>query len=421
MINKLKEILKSEGIEKYLINKTEKSSSELFFIRKSLDTRREKKVTHYNVTVYRDVEKDGNKLLGSAAVGIFPTMTDEEIGARLRSAYFAAQFAANPHYELVKGDGASKAGESAAKSSEEAVKAMVKALYSADVHEDAFINSAEFFAENEHVRIVNSNGVDVSYGKFTVKGEFVTQCTAEEDVELYYSFEYDSADEKALAEKAEEGINAARDRSCAKRTLKSGNYNVIISGENAAEILSYYSDKSDAYYVYAKYSDYGAGDDIQSGAQGERLNITLSSTVPYSAEGIKMSDLKLVENGELKAIHGTSRFSQYLGITSTGEYNKIKLDAGTQSLEEMKKTPYLHIIKFSDFQIDVFTGHFGGEIRLAYFFDGSSVSKVTGGSVNGLITEAHKNFVFSKERYSDSGYDGPFAVRIENVAAAGSE
>ncbi len=32
MINKITEILKQEGIEKYLINKTEKNTGELFFI-----------------------------------------------------------------------------------------------------------------------------------------------------------------------------------------------------------------------------------------------------------------------------------------------------------------------------------------------------------------------------------------------------
>ncbi len=86
----------------------------------------------------------------------------------------------------------------------------------------------------------------------------------------------------------------------------------------------------------------------------------------------------------------------------------------------MKKKPYLQAVKFSDFQMDDFTGHFGGEIRLAYLFDGEKITKVTGGSINGIITKAHTNFVFSEEQYEDSRYAGPLAVRIENVAVAGS-
>lgn len=423
MINKIIDILDSEKIEKFLINETEKSSSELFFIKKKLDVKRKKNITDYSVTVYRDLEKDGEKLRGSASVSIFPTMTEEEIADKLKEAYFAAQFAANPFYELVQGDGkAVKDNSVKPQSAEQGVQNMAKALFSVDNDSEAFINSAEFFAENEKIRIVNSDGVDVSFNRFDVNGEFVTQCKTDEDVELHYSFKYDCVNEKALAELAAEGIKSAKDRSVAKRTLKSGSYDIILSGKELAEILNYYWDRSNAAFIYPHYSDYKVGDNVQGeDAEGEKLNLTLVATQPYSSEGTKMKDITLTKQGELKAVHGTNRFSQYLGIEPTGNYEKIRLEAGTQSLEDMKKKPYLQAVKFSDFQMDAFTGHFGGEIRLAYLFDGEKVTKVTGGSINGIITKAHKNFVFSKERYSDSGYEGPFAVKITDVAVAGSD
>ncbi len=423
MISKIIEALKTEGIEKYLINKTEKNSSELFFIKKKLDVRRSKNITDYNVTVYRDIEKEGEKLRGSAAVSVFPTMTEDEIKEKLKEAYFAAQYAANPFYELVQGEGTAVEDNSVAPAdTEKAVKTMSEALFSADTDSEAFINSAEFFAENEKIHIVNSDGVDVAFNKFNVNGEFVTQCKTDEDVELHYTFKYDKINEKALSEMAAEGIKSAKDRSVAKRCLESGNYDIILSGKELAEVLSYYTDRSNAAMIYPHYSDYKVGDHIQGDeVQGEKLNLTLIATQPYSDEGTKMSDLKLAENGELKALHGGNRFSQYLGIKPTGFYEKLKLEAGTVPLSDMKKKPYLQAVKFSDFQMDFFTGHFGGEIRLAYLYDGEKITKVTGGSINGIITKAHKNLVFSKETYSDSEYEGPFAVRIENVAVAGSK
>ena len=106
---------------------------------------------------------------------------------------------------------------------------MAKALFSTDTDEEAFINSAEIFAVNEKIRIINSDGVDVAFSKFNINGEFVTQCKTEEDVELHYSFDYDCVNENAIAEKAAEGIKAAKDRSVAKRCLESGNYDVILS------------------------------------------------------------------------------------------------------------------------------------------------------------------------------------------------
>ena len=238
MINKIKDILGSVNIERFLINETEKTSSELFFIKKKLDVRREKSITDYDVTVYRNLEKDGEKLRGSSSVSIFPTMTDEEIKEKLKEAYFAAQFAANPFYELVRGDGKVIVDNSVEpQSAEQRVRAMAKALFSADNDNEAFINSAEFFAENERVRIVNSDGVDVSFNKFNVNGEFVTQCKTDEDVELHYSFKYDFADEKSLAALAAEGIKSAKDRSVAKRTLKSGSYDIILSGKELAAMF----------------------------------------------------------------------------------------------------------------------------------------------------------------------------------------
>ena len=76
-------------------------------------------------------------------------------------------------------------------------------------------------------------------------------------------------------------------------------------------------------------------------------------------------------------------------------------------------------MSFSDFQMDDFSGHFGGEIRLAFLFEGGKMRPVTGGSVNGSILESQGRMVFSRERYRNEEYEGPFAVRIEGVKVAG--
>ena len=97
----------------------------------------------------------------------------------------------------------------------------------------------------------------------------------------------------------------------------------------------------------------------------------------------------------------------------------VKLDNGTKTLEEMKKEPYLYVVSFSDFSMDSLSGYFGGEIRLAYLFDGEKVTPVTGGSVSGNLLELQKDMAFSTERYKDKDYDGPLAVEFHGVAVAG--
>ena len=75
---------------------------------------------------------------------------------------------------------------------------------------------------------------------------------------------------------------------------------------------------------------------------------------------------------------------------------------------------------FSDFQMDTMSGHFGGEIRLAYWFDGKETRIVTGGSVNGSIMDCCGKLRFSLERYSGATYQGPLAVLMPGVPVAGT-
>lgn len=138
--------------------------------------------------------------------------------------------------------------------------------------------------------------------------------------------------------------------------------------------------------VYPGYSTWKVGTDVQPEMKdGERLNMTLRAKVPFSSEAIPMKDRSVIADGKVETLHGGARMSYYLGIEPTGDYSAYSCENGSVSFEEMKKEPYLYAVTFSDFQMDTMSGHFGGEIRLAYLFDGERVRIVTGGSVNGSI------------------------------------
>jgi predicted Zn-dependent protease len=159
--------------------------------------------------------------------------------------------------------------------------------------------------------------------------------------------------------------------------------------------------------IYQKYSNYQVGNHVQGDeVTGEHLTITLKVSEPYSSEGIPMTDRPLIKDGVLKTIHGNSRFSYYLGTEPTGTYDSFRVTCGTET--------------FSDFQMDTFSGHFAGEIRLAFLSDGNTVIPVTGGSINGNLLEAQKNLIFSKEMQLEKGYEGPYAVKFEKVSVAGA-
>ncbi|MCR5322231.1 MAG: hypothetical protein K6E85_02955 [Lachnospiraceae bacterium] len=430
MKNKILAALSRLHIDEYIINEEQTRSAELFFIKKSLDTRRIKNFTNYAVTVYRPFEKDGRAMKGSSMVHIYDSMTDAELDKTLSGAYLAASFVCNPTYELQEATGnefIEMRSDLQGKSLEESAKIMADALFAEDKGGDAFLNSAELFVNEITTHIWTSTGIDSGYRKYYVTGEFVAQCKTPQDVETYQGFRYDALETEALKAKVRRTLDYTLARAQAKKAPAAGNYRVIICDAYVKEIFSYYTARSLAPYIYAKYSSFKLDENVQEKTadggscpvKGDSLSITLIPSVPYSSEGTFMTKRQLLDNGVLKTYHGNVRFSRYIGVEPTGDYRSIKVEPGSTSIEDMKKESYLQIVNFSDFQMDDFTGHFGGEIRLAFLYDGDTVTPVTGGSINGSIIEAQSSMLLSKETQVEDGYEGPLAVCFDNIPVAG--
>lgn len=424
MLEKIKKALSKLNIERWRINEVKEESAELFFIKHNLDTRRIKDTHKFTVTVYRQGEKDGKKLVGNMSASVISSMSYEEIENAIESAYYAAQFAMNPYFdapEKVTSDTIVKQGELASAPLAQSAGKMAAAVFAADKNKHAYVNSTEVFCHKTFTHILTSEGTDVSFTDAVCKGDYVVQCKSPEDVELINQFEYDDVDTDALEQGVKEYLDFVYDRACAQRVLKSGKYNVVLSGKNLAEILSYYTEKSAADMIYPGYSAWKIGDGVQGNVTGDALGLSLVATRPFSGDGIKMKDLKVIDDGRLLAMHGSTPFCRYLGIAPTGAYEKTRCEnKGNVSFEDMKKQPCLWAVAFSDFQMDSFSGHFGGEIRLAYLIEDGKITPVTGGSINGSLIEAQQNMRFSKERFVSAHYEGPYAVEFGNISVAGT-
>ena len=422
-MEQIKAVLKELEIDLYSITEVKKEAVELYFIKKALDMRRYNDVTDTNITVYRDFEKNGKKMRGSSTTLLYNTMNYEEMKAAISAAYYAASFVCNPYYEIPSGSPEacvtipSKLME---QSLEESALQLAQALYEPDTLNDVFINSAEFFSRKSTVRIVSSQGIDVSYVKASISGEFVAQCISPADVETYKSFHYNDLELDAMKALATDALDLTKSRAIATAAPKTGKYHVILSDQQVETMLSYYVEHSYSDYIYPGYSNYKVGTKVQGEeVTGELLNIDLKATEPYSSEGIPMTDRPLITDGTLNVIQGNSRFAYYLGIPAIGHYETLHVKNGTVSIEEMKKDNYLHIVNFSDFQMDSLSGDFGGEIRLAFLFDGKTVTPVTGGSISGNITNYHDKLIFSKERQVRAEFDGPLAMLLKDIQVSG--
>ena len=424
-MERIKRLLKEAGIQEYLVCKSTERTAELFFVKQQLDTRRIKDVEKYTVTVFRTEDRDGEKRRAATDVTVVSAYTDEEIVKALKDAYFAAQFAMNPYYDLpdpVKAPMIEATGRLAELAPEQSAGETAKALFSADREADAFLNSAEIFVIQKHNRIISSVGTDVAWTEAEVKGEFVVQAKEPEDVEMYRDFAYTELNTDALAAKVKEALTFVKDRARAQKILKSGKYDLILTDENVMMTLWFYGDRSEAAMIYPGYSTWKIGDDVQGETSGERLTLTLRALAPYSGEGIPMRDRKLLENGVLQSVHGRNRFCRYLGAEPTGNYRKFSCDnPGSMTFDEMKNRTCLWAVTFSGFEMDPFSGHFAGEIRLAYLCENGRLTPVTGGSINGSILDAQKDIAFSTDRYAEIGYDGPYAMLLRDVAVAGTD
>lgn len=428
--NIIEGVLKECNISQYKIIETGTTSCEMFFIKKALDLSRGKEVTHYTVTVYKDFVDNGKKYKGSSQVNIHPTMNREEIKSAILNAALACNFIKNEYYEInVKNIKKQYNCNSNFKEKEmcQWMSDLTKALYKGDTKEKGWINSSEIFLNNTYTRIITCNGVDEYYEGFDGMIEFITNWKEKEEVELYKSLKFSDYDEGLISNATEEMLYLSKQRAMADTTVTSGNYDVIFNGSSVKTLLSYYYEKAKAEAIYNGTSDLKIGQNIQGeSVTGDKLSIMLEpelkgSTLSYpcDSDGVELKKTCLYENGILNNYIGDIRHSYYLGVEPTGNIMNYVVSAGSHNYNDMKNGKYVELTTFSDFQIDSITGDFGGEIRLGWYHDGSTIIPITGGSVSGNIKDFHNNMIFSKEVQQINNFKGPKALKMFKVSIAG--
>ena len=423
MLKRIQKALEAQEISVYSVSEVLTEGVELYFVRNRLDMRRRTRIVNDTVTVFRDFEEDGVKYRGSFSVLIQDGMTEEEIEKKLKEAYSGAAFVKNQWYPIPGPEPAKRKEEDEQRDWEKNAMDLAQAALEAEDGTGAFLNSMEVFSKKTAVHLINSQGIDAAWIRYSLDGEFVVQCREPQDVETYEDFHYGHFDRKAVMDKVRRTLAVTRDRASALTAPAAGRYRLLLSGKHVETVMSYFKDRSHASLIYQKYSGYRVGSDVQTEGvgklTGDRISASLLASAPFSEEGIPMENRPLLKDGVLQTIHGDSRFCWYLGTEPTGEYEKMAVEPGTAAFEELKTAPCLYVVSFSDFQMDSLSGSFGGEIRLAYLFEENRVTCVTGGSVNGNILTAQKSMRLSKETQDTPTFSGPYAVRMEDITVAG--
>ncbi|MGN1406098.1 MAG: metallopeptidase TldD-related protein, partial [Erysipelotrichaceae bacterium] len=138
----------------------------------------------------------------------------------------------------------------------------------------------------------------------------------------------------------------------------------------------------------------------------------------FDGNGIVLKSKKLIENGMVKNLYGDIQYGSYLDIKNiTGNYTVMELVNNDKPItkQAMKKEKHLIVSYFSSPQLDESTGYFGGEVRLAFYYDGEKYIPLTGLSISGNIYEAIKTVKFSKEECSLRKLKGPKYMILRNI------
>ncbi len=434
MLEQIRNVLmKHSSITGYKVRETQVQSNELFFIKKNVDMDRAKSVHHFNVTVYVDFTEGGVKYKGSSTTSIHPTMSNAEVEMAINEAAFAAGFVKNPYYPLVKpvsSDAALPRSNFAGESLPYWMNEITKAIYRNDVYEKGGINSCEIFLDKTVTRIVNSEGVDVTEEGYRCMVEFITTWKEEgEEIELYRCVDCSDFDAELLANEVKSMINICKEKAIAANTPALKTSTVILTREAVKDFFAYYCSKSNASSVYNHSSTWKVGDKIQGEAvKGDLITLTLdpfmknsTNSEAYDSEGFPVKPVRIIDRGELKQYAADTRYAYYLGVPATGNIGNVIIESGSRTMDELKSEPYLMTAAFSDFTVDVFTGDFCGEIRLAWYYDGKTTIPVTGGSITGNIASLQQELYLSKERQKDNNFEGPAMIMLKQVTVAGIE
>ncbi|MDD2591971.1 MAG: metallopeptidase TldD-related protein [Erysipelotrichaceae bacterium] len=423
MSDRLIELLKVKADGYKIINTTTRAH-EFFFIKHKLDMNRYKDVEHTLLTVYKK-DKEG-KYLGSTTREIHPYLKNEELEMIIDQMVYSAQFVKNPYYELVKPEDKNISDQLKVDPLEVA-KDIIMTIQATKETPITNINSYEVFVNEKIINIKNSLGVDVTYHTLDSQAEIIVNAKLDDqEIEIYRNYTFGTCDKEYLSQQLHNTLQIGIDRSKAVPTNNLKQFRVVFTDHNAIKLLNYFIDMTNVSSIYMKISDYQKGETIAEFTGNDRIGLSAKAKLfnssknhLYDEDGNLLCDRELISDGVGVDYWGNQQFSQYVGKSKASNFKNFVFAGGSFDQLELKRSPYLKAVEFSDFQCDSATGNFAGEIRLAYYFDGDKEIPVTGGSISGNIRQLQKQMRLAKDLKQIDNYLIPEYVVLDDVVVSG--
>ena len=419
-LNLIIDILSKTNASDYSVLATDTSSYELFFVHGKLETVRKSLHSSAQVSVFS--AHDGK--LGSASFGIDENAAAEEIQVKCNEAAKRAAMISDEPYTIPCCD---EKTDEVIKSNlvgqdEKQIGAQVgKAVLEACTKADCGINALEVFVTTTVSNVVNSKGLNKRQTKHTVSVEAIPTCNAaEESVELFETYTFGELDIDLITQEIAARIDDVSARAHAVKPTSKLSCPVIFNPYELKTLFEELVSDSNFANAYLHTNLHSVGDSWQTAPNGDTLTVTMRGAIkgsPNSAlfdrDGVTLADKRIIENGKIIAGYGANRFAQYLGEAPTGALACIDVDCGATPIADMLSAPHLECVYLSGLQVDLYNDYIGGEIRLAYYFDGTKRTPVTGIAISGRLSDVLNKLTLSKERALLGSYSGPKKIKFE--------
>lgn len=412
----LKCLKANKELSSYEVIISDKNSRELFYVLDHLEISRAVK---FNTTIIK-VYVDDKKAIGSSTIAVNASDDEKTLNIKIKEAVKKAKAVKNNFYPLVEKQENIIEKKPSDKDLNAIASNVAEAVLKADVYEEGWINSTEIFVSAYDKEFINSNGVNHKYYGFDIEIEVIpTWSNKKEEIELYKYIESNKVDYKRITKEVNEIMLLAKDRSNAKKLsevklpkrikvlVKNDMRDVLV--KNLISDLSYRE-------LFMHQNHYVLKDVVSNNP----FSLTMKPIIMGCADsrkvdgnGIVLKPKKIIDKGTVKSNYGDIQFGYYLGVKDiTGNLPVCELKAQGVDYENEK-----HIIveTFSSPQLEENSGYWGGEVRLARYFDGKKYIPLTSFSISGSIYEDFKKVQFSKEQDTSSFYKGPKYFIFDNI------
>ena len=403
---------KHSGVSDYKINIHAKESCELFFVKGKLETVRRTDTCDKEVTVYAD----HGEFKGDAQFLVYASTTEEQIAAMIDEAVEKANLINNKMYTLPENETGAFEVVSNFKDYDpmELAALMAETTFAANTVENGTLNSVEVFINKHTETVVNSRGLHKTQTRYDAMVEAIPTYNGEElSVELYEQYNINRFDAEEMTREIAEKMAEVKARYEAVKPESIPSCKLILNKRELSGLFARIAANLNYAAVYSHSNVFGKDDLIQKAPTGDKINIFgvgeaegCTKSAKFDGDGLSLGSVQVVEDGKAVNYFGSNRYGQYLGEKPTGDLQCIRVGAGSVKAEDLESGPYVEVISTSGMQVDFFNDYVGGEIRLAYYHNGETVTPITGISMAGKLSDALNSIQLSEETIAYNGFAG---------------